>query len=64
LVKCTGACLDPELGQLGLRLELAPLELPVPAPRDLAYNRVIYELRVINAMHEVQSNMMHEIGAI
>jgi hypothetical protein len=64
LVKCTGLCLDPELGQLSLRLELPPLELLVPALCDLAYNRVVYELRVINAMHEVQSNMMYETRAI
>jgi hypothetical protein len=38
-----------------LRLELAPLTFWTPAPRDLAYKRVIYELRAINAMHEVQS---------
>jgi hypothetical protein len=36
------------------RLELAPLTLRTPAPHDLAYKRVVYELRAINAMHEVQ----------
>jgi hypothetical protein len=37
-----------------LRLELAPLALRTPAPRGLAYKRDVYELRAVNAVHEVQ----------
>jgi hypothetical protein len=32
-VECTGACLDPKLGYLVPRLDLAPLELPILASR-------------------------------
>jgi hypothetical protein len=35
LVRCTGPCLDPKLGWLTLQLELAPLALWTPAPREL-----------------------------
>jgi hypothetical protein len=52
VVRFTGACLDPKLGLWILQLELFPLELPIPTPRDLAYMQKMTTIKKCNMMHE------------